>query len=91
MVAQLAEALEEAHRQGVVHRDLKPANIKVTPDGKVIVLDFGLAKALVEDTPRGRELHVPYLREMQRALASSSGPRLYEPGASEGETGRPRT
>jgi Tol biopolymer transport system component len=47
---QIAEALEEAHEHGIVHRDLKPGNIKVAPDGKVKVLDFGLAKAYAGDT-----------------------------------------
>jgi serine/threonine-protein kinase len=58
---QIVEALEEAHEKGVIHRDLKPANIKITPEGKVKVLDFGLAKAYEGETANSSLSNSPTL------------------------------
>src|SRR5262249_48921353 len=70
IACEIAEALEEAHGRGFVHRDLKPANVMLTKQGRVKVMDFGLAKRFVERAPLEGS-----------ATITATGPDLTLPGA----------
>src|SRR5579862_1248323 len=77
ILCQLIDALEYAHEKNIIHRDLKPANIKITPEGKVKVLDFGLAKALTPEMAAGNPASSPTLTMRSTVLGTLLGTAAY--------------
>jgi eukaryotic-like serine/threonine-protein kinase len=92
MALQIADALKDAHDKGIIHRDLKPANIKVTPDEKVKVLDFGLAKAFAGDYSKFDLSKAPTVSEVATEQGSILGtPAYMSPEQAEGKPIDPRS
>ena len=92
IAVQITEALEAAHEKGVVHRDLKPANIKITSEGKVKVLDFGLAKAFAADVDNSNLSNSPTLSMAATNAGIIIGTAAYmSPEQARGHTADPRS
>ena len=92
IATQIAEALEAAHDKGILHRDLKPANVKLTPEGKVKVLDFGLAKAFGDAASApGARAEATLKRDSTEAGMVMGTPSYMSPEQAEGKAVDKRT
>jgi serine/threonine-protein kinase len=73
IAAKIADGLEYAHERGIVHRDLKPANVKLTPQGEVKILDFGLAKAVTGEAAPGAPTSTPTIVPTMTSAGTAVG------------------